>query len=306
MRSTYLAERVGLDKSSLSRYVNGNRNPTSKIQKKLAIALGVSDELFMVAQGQFPDKLYGILCLENPEKTLSTLRALSANIETKSKTLVEELARDVLFRYLQKIGRSEFKYPVDIRELLLKVYGLNIAEESFSRLEIPTRSRGNLCGLLIPEQAKIGNSFFNKLVLLNEDILKTFVNKHEVTRFTLAHEVYHKEMWDLEKKTKGQFPKSPPDNVYYCRTQDLPYKDNTKTETSANYFAGAILMPTKDVFMQVKNFQLPLDIMSHGKFLQDRYGVSKSALKLRLQQLGISYADGKKLHQQKQLVLFKE
>ena len=287
-----LEDKTGLDKSTLSRYVRGNRgrDVSHKKIKILANALGVSEDLFKIAQGQIPDEIYHTLCIKNPEATLTALRAIAAKSSKKPDQMVESLARDVLFRYWNSKKDREFQFPIDIKNLLIKVYGLNVIEESFARLEIPKPSKGKLCGILVPGHSQIGYGYFHNLVLLNSDVFNSYPNGRVVARFTMAHEAFHKEMWDLQQTIQSP-GETDIEEVVYCRVQDISYNDPMMTESKANHFAGALLMPSKDVFKEVNQLPKPVDLNRFGDLLQSRYGVSRSALKVRLRLLGVSFIE---------------
>jgi transcriptional regulator with XRE-family HTH domain len=300
-----LAERTGLDKSRLSRYLNGSRGiatPDAAI-KSMATALGVNEDLFRIAQGQIPDHLYSTLCIQYPEETLSFLRRLAAKVSIKAEKVIENLARDLLFRYFKIIGREKFIYPIDIRDILKRVYGLDVLEKSFTKLDISDPQDGRLCGILIPENAHIGNGFFNNIILLNSDLLNNYKNGWEVGRFTLAHEAFHREIWEFDHSFNDA-NQVQDKNVIYCRIRDVEDIDPNKMETKANYFAGALLMPGKDIMKEINEYPSPLDIKLYGNEIRSRYGVSLSALKVRLRILGLSFFERGKSANEHQLNLF--
>ena len=101
----------------------------------------------------------------------------------------------MLFRYLNQIGRGNFAYPIDVRNLLQRVYGIEVYESSFSGMDLP-KTKGDLCGLFVPGYAQLGSRHYSNAVLLNTDVLRRYETGREIGRFTMAHEAFHKELWD--------------------------------------------------------------------------------------------------------------
>ncbi len=263
--------------------MSGDRTPPDQVIEGIAHALGVSQEVLKIAQGQIPDRLHRLL-YDHADTTLSVLNRLAVRL-SKNAGHIEELARDVLFRYLNKIGRERFTYPIDVRDLLQGVYGLEVHESSFKGLELP-KTKGELCGLFIPGYAKVGNRHYSNAILLNSDVLRRYNTGREIGRFTLAHEAFHKEMWDSR-----EILSSSRKNVVYCRIKNIPVDEahDLRTERQANRFAGALLMPARHVRKEIEKYPSPLDLNAHGEALRSRYGVTISALKVRLRELDVGY-----------------
>jgi len=275
-----LAEKAKINESTLSRYLSGDRTPPEQEIQRIASALGVSEELFAVAQGQIPTRLRRILCYDNPHETLSVLTRLAVRQSKNIDNDIEELSRSVLFRYYNIVGK-EFGYPVDIRDLLRRVYGLEVQEESFSRLELG-RTIGEFCGLFIPGYTRMGERHFSNVVLLNKDVLAKYSSGPEIGRFTLAHEAFHKEMWDSREILSSNRK-----NVVFCRIKHVEHNEEQKAERQANHFAGALLMPAKSLRAALDKYPKPFDLKQHGEELRSLYGVTISALRVRLQRLRV-------------------
>ena len=304
-KQKHLVERTGLDKSRLSRYINGSRGAatTDEAIKQLASAFEVREDLFRIAQGQIPDQLYSTLCTQHPETTLSILEKLAISLTKRADTSIEDLSRDVLFRYLEAVGREFFSYPINIKDLLQKVYGLDVLERPFSELGIPDPPDGKLCGLFVPEYTRVGRGTFHNVVLLNTESLNRSKTGEEIGRFTMAHEAFHREMWDLHCVSGS--PVQPEEkSVVYCRIQDVEDTDPQKMEIKANHFAGALLMPAKDILKQVTRYPDPLDIDIYGHEIRSRYGVTISALRVRLRLLGVSFFESSEKVVGRQLKMF--
>jgi transcriptional regulator with XRE-family HTH domain len=280
-----LAEMAGIKESTLSKYISGDRTPPDQAIREIAHALGTSQEVLSIAQGRIPERLHRLL-YDHADATLSLLNRLAAKT-SREPDHIEELARSVLFRYLNEIGRGKFTYPVDVRTLLECVYGIEVHEASFNGMDLP-KTRGDLCGLLIPGYAQLGSQHYSNAVLLNRDVLGKYGQQRgrAIARFTMAHEAFHKEMWDSREMLSSSRR-----SVVYCRIRNIPADEDHdfRAERKANQFAGALLMPAKDVRRQLEKYPNPLDLTAHGEELRSRYDVTISALKVRLRELGVSF-----------------
>lgn len=278
-----LAQKTGINETTLSKYISGQRTPTEQVIESIARVLRVSPEVLKVAQGRIPERLQNTLC-DHADETLSVLIKLAAT-SSRNGEYIEQMARNVLFRYLTKIGREKFVYPIDVKNLLKTVYGLEVYEASFRGLDL-AKTGGELCGLFIPEYVKIGQRSFSNVVMLNSDVLKKYNTGREIGRFTMAHEAFHKEMWDSREILSPSKK-----NVVYCRIKNIPATElyDMRTERQANRFAGALLMPAKDFRFQIEKYPVPLNLAAAGEELRSRYGVTISALQVRLRELGISF-----------------
>lgn len=190
-----LAEKTGINETTLSKYISGDRTPPEQALETIAKSLNVSIEVLKIAQGQIPDRLHRLL-YDQADMTLSVLSKLAVQL-SKDPNHIEELARGVLFRYLKRIGRERFTYPINVMALLKHVYGLEVHEIPFKGMDLP-KTRGDLCGLFIPGYAQLGSRHYSNAILLNSDVLRKYGAKREreIGRFTMAHEAFHKEMWD--------------------------------------------------------------------------------------------------------------
>ena len=278
-----LAEKTKINETTLSKYISGDRTPPDQAIEAIAHALGVSQEVLKIAQGRIPDRLHRLL-YDHADAALSVLNKLAVQL-SKNGDHIEELARDVLFRYLQKIGRERFTYPIDVRNLLRCVYGLEVHESSFKGMDLP-KTKGDLCGLFIPGYAQLGGRHYSNAILLNDDVLRRYSTGREIGRFTMAHEAFHKEIWDSREILSTSRK-----NVVYCRIKNIPVDEDhdLRTERQANRFAGALLMPAKDVRKQIEKYSSPLDLRARGEVLRSWYGVTISALRVRLRELGVSF-----------------
>ena len=280
-----LAKKTGINETTLSKYLSEDRTPPEQALEAIAESLKVNIEVLKVAQGHIPERLHRLL-YDQPDMTLTVLSKLAVQL-SKDPNHIEELERGVLFRYLKEIGRVKFTYPIDVKGLLKCVYGLEVHEIPFKGMDLP-KTRGVLCGLFIPGYAQLGSRHYSNAILLNSDVLRRYgaSREREIGRFTMAHEAFHKEMWDSR-----EILASSRKNVVYCRIQNLPVDEDHdfRTERQANRFAGALLMPAKDVRKQIEKYSDPLDLRTHGEALRSRYGVTISALKVRLREVGVSF-----------------
>lgn len=281
-----LADLSNMTSTNLNKIIKGTRRPNSENIKNIARSFGEDIDFFHIAAGQIPSQLYSVLCKKSPETTLSILRGLAASLSEKGDERVEELSRDVLLRYLRIVGRQNFSYPLDVKDLVEKVYGLNVLKKSFHELKIHKTDDETLCGLLIPNSAEIGKGCFNNLILLNSDVLDKNRSAEEIGRFTIAHEAFHQEMWKINQVNKDSYHNTN-EEIIYCRIREI----RTKTESKANYFAGALLMPKKDLLKKIDKYPKPFDFTPNSNIFQKRYGVTKSAFRTRLMVLHESFIE---------------
>lgn len=125
-------------------------------------------------------------------------------------------------------------------------------------------------------------------VVLNEEHLDLFQAKPGLERFTKGHEighwVLHIDHGKLDHPSLFDLDEPEPAETIICRDGD-----DTWIERQANWFSAALLMP-KEQFLEVACTYDFRDWDARYE-LAERFGVSISALGVRLNRLGLSYVD---------------
>ena len=146
--------------------------------------------------------------------------------------------------------------PVDLNKILKKE-SIEVVEKNFVELELKVSKQ--ISGMLYIA----GNT---KLILVNEQDNKKRQN------FTIAHELGHYYLHG------GQNAK---DEVFVSFREDSNQK-----ETEANKFAAALLMSDDEV-----KDEYNLVIFPTVSYLADKFDVSKMAMRIKLEQMGLSYIE---------------
>lgn len=132
----------------------------------------------------------------------------------------------------------------------------------------------------------------SKRVVLNEKHVALFQEKPGLERFTKGHEIGH---WVLhiDQGVLNNLPLFDYDGNEGSKPEAIICRDGDDTwiERQANWFAAGLLMP-KDLFLRKAS---PLDLQRwQSRYeLAERFGVTISAVGVRLGQSGLSYVDEK-------------
>lgn len=204
---------------------------------------------------------------------------------------------------LEAFKRSPVSPPIEIELFAEGVLGLQILWEDIE--ELPGEV---VLGALQPE---------TRTIVLNQARAKLFEDKPGLERFTIGHECGH---WDLFGEAHSSenlelFPDangealelrstnagdvcviSPmindPELQSYLRARRLR-EDSPNQRSAVNRYAGALLMPASVLRAEVDRVG-PLDWQAlYG--IKDRYGVTISALCVRLAELRIASVRGKQI-----------
>jgi cytidyltransferase-like protein len=169
-------------------------------------------------------------------------------INTTHARLMERCTADILRDYEAATGRP-LSPPIPIFDIVRRLFALRCDVENL---------RGSLAdasGVLMPEKGWI---------ILNKRQPSTRLN------FSLAHELGH---WLIDCQ-----PSEPSRTVDYVAR--LRCNEHRMRERTANYFAGALLMPKHMLVKEISESYAPADPDESG--LARTFGVSESALKARL------------------------
>jgi hypothetical protein len=180
---------------------------------------------------------------------------------------VEERAASMLRRYGREAGR-QVTPPVEVDLIGEMLCGL--------RWEYDLIEDESTLAALYPE---------SQVVTLNELFADRFKEVSGFDRFTKGHEVGH---WVLHVDDLGD--SSPPLDAgtdgerVFCRDGSDDW-----TERQADWFAAGLLMPEPQLKEAVSGY----DSMSWTiiEKLSEQFDVSKEAMKVRLEQLGLAYVD---------------
>lgn len=143
--------------------------------------------------------------------------------------------------------------PVDV-ESICKRLGIKVLYVDFSEIEM--RVGKEIAGAI----QKVGSAY---TILVNED------DSDVRARFTIAHELghYFLHMKGNQKEIVTSFR-----------------RDRSPKETSANKFAAELLMPREMVRREYAKMVIPV-----SDSLAKKFEVSKSAMRVRLDSLGLNY-----------------
>jgi hypothetical protein len=211
---------------------------------------------------------------------------------------IEEIAEQRLREFEGKLGRP-LSIPVDIELFRDLVLGLSMLWENID--ELPG------------EEVLAGLRPADRLIVMNER--RKFELEHQAgrRRLTQGHEMGH---WDLfvdisKLDHPGLFADAAPSMFAFrsstggqvqimrtllsCETgRDIVRQINARADTpdearSVNRYAGAILMPRAIIIAEAKN----IDCTQWRNLyrLAERFGVSISALRVRLEQFNLVYVD---------------
>ena len=196
----------------------------------------------------------------------------------------------MLFRYLHRIGRERFTYPIDVDENPpeARLWPWGDTRVPFKGMEPADETKGVPCGLFIPGYAQLGSRHYSNAILLNSDVLRKYGAKGRGRSEDLP--------WPTRPSTKRcgipvKFSRPAGRMLYIVeyRTSQLMKITTSGRRGRHNRFAAALLMPARDVRKQIEKYPTPLDLRVHGEVLRSWYGVTISALKVRLRQLGVSF-----------------
>ncbi len=180
------------------------------------------------------------------------------------------VADNVLARFASEFSWSR-TMPIPIERIVERLYGITIEWHELG--EPPGTS---ILGALDPAAKKIA------LNTKHERLFSEVLGPYE---FTLGHELGH---WLFDADDPNQLNLLEAPIRRFCHSRDSPAmtKDQQGRETNANRFAAELLMPS-DLVSQVSEEDL---VARLGEYARD-WGVSRTALRIRLETLGI-LADG--------------
>lgn len=201
---------------------------------------------------------------------------------------MEDITQKILSQhgYDLKYDENNFR-QVPIDDIIEFYYRLDISWEPIDHLNPDTL----VMAAIFPTKRKI---------VMNDSCRELFEEKIGTMNFTMAHELGH---WVLhvEDKLNQQLSLSFKEDieVYYCRS----FSRKPPEEFQADMFAGCLMMPKTIIvplINQWKRINMQIGFPQLYK-LCNLFGVSISALKVRLHSLNLLFIDGKgEIHQSKE------
>lgn len=182
-----------------------------------------------------------------------------------------EAAGRVLVRHATRTG-LQVDLPVPIELIIEQTYGLEILWG-----HVPEPSGSLILGALAPRHRRI---------VLNERRQPLFERYMGPERFTLAHELGHW-IYDADNPAQLALGLEGGDQELYCHYRGSPElsEESRIREMNANKFAAHVLLP-EDLVRRAEIGEVLQDLPGTAM----RWQVSLTALRIRLQELGVSPA----------------
>lgn len=200
---------------------------------------------------------------------------------------MEEITEQILSEYGFPLTWEGKPAVVPIDEIIEFHYKLDISWESIDYMG----QDGLVMAAIIPTRRKI---------IMNDSCKELFEEKIGTLNFTMAHELGH---WVLhvEDKLNQQisFLFNDLNDAFYCRN----LSKKPPEEYQADMFAGSLLMPRPIIEPLIDDLKRSRKIISFPDLYRvcDVFGVSISALKVRLHYLNLLYIDvNGKIHKSKE------
>jgi len=200
---------------------------------------------------------------------------------------MENITEQILTQYGFPLTWEGKPSVVPIDEIIEFHYNLDISWEPIDHMG----QDGLVMAAIIPTKREI---------VMNDSCKELFKEKIGTMNFTMAHELGH---WVLHVEDKQNeqisFSFNDVNDVFYCRN----LSKKPPEEYQADMFAGSLLMPRPIIEPLIDNLKRSHEIITfpHLYNVCDVFGVSISALKVRLHTLNLLYIDGNgKIHKSKE------
>ena len=187
---------------------------------------------------------------------------------------MEIITEKILHDYGFHVTDQAMRVPIE--EIIEFHYDLNILWEKIDNFD----PHGLVMAAIIPSERRI---------IMNETHRDLFEDKIGTMNFTFAHELGH---WVLHaNEDEGQVALDITDSkVFYCRS----VSKKPPIEFQADQFAGCLLMPRKAVNAEIARMKSDGEIRFKQLYdLAERFGVSISALCVRLEKANLLFIDPK-------------
>ena len=190
------------------------------------------------------------------------------DVKYMSEPAIEAKAEELLRRYGARVGPIEAP-PVPIEFIVTEFLGF---ETRIENLDEP-----NTVAFIEPNL---------KMICLNEQ-KSDYLNRIG-PEFTWAHEIGHLELGHFEDDGRQLSLAIVDDDTRILHREPTGGR-RPRHEIQADFFAGCLLMPKRLLLREAKKLDL-LD-SSDIYLLKDRFNVSLTAMKIRLETLGLVYFD---------------
>lgn len=177
------------------------------------------------------------------------------------------LAGHILDRHARHTERP-VKLPVPIELIIEDTYDLQVM---WDQIDEPPDTK--ILGALLPQERRI---------LLNERHQEMFQRWVGPERFTLAHELAHW-VYDADDPNQLSLDLDDPPSERFCYSRESPrLAENLRIrEVNANKLASHILLPEQ--LLRAENIH---DVLGQLAPTAARWGVSRTTLRIRLEELG--------------------
>ena len=203
-----------------------------------------------------------------------------------SQPMLEARASRLLLEYVKRCGVCQVP-PVPVEDIAERFLDLGLLWD-----EVPEPPGCVVLAKIVPAQ---------RLIVFNEAHRDRYERTPNLERTTLAHEIGHWEL-HLERGTVTAdmpLPGSDHDDaLVYQRDPSTTNQD----EQNAHSFMGCLLMPKEEVIGAVR--ARPVRHLTDMYDLARLFGVTITALQIRLGRLGLAYVDSQgKVHESRQAAL---
>lgn len=188
---------------------------------------------------------------------------------------MESITMEILHDYGVNIDVVEESIPIPIEEIIEFHFDLSILWDNIDHLN----PQEKVMAAIFPNERKI---------VMNESQRELFEEKIGTMNFTFAHELGH---WVLHATDESQlsFELSENQKIFYCRSKSK----KPAVEFQADMFAGCLLMPRLIIVPLIQEIKDKKgDIQWADLYpIKDKFDVSITALRVRLEQLNLIYVD---------------
>lgn len=207
-----------------------------------------------------------------------------------SKGVLEERAYSLLRQYIEETGDSLDNPPIPVELIAERLLGL-----AFDWDDIPDTDISPTFGLINPA---------TKTIHMNNSRRNHFDQYPGVEQFTIAHEIghwvlhiYESEVIQLSCLSEIDFiERSAPQVSQYASLPRANQRDIR--EPQADIFASYLTMP-KYLVIAARN-GMDISTWQNIKDLARRFKVSKQAMTIRLEELGLIYVNGSSIYPSKE------
>jgi Zn-dependent peptidase ImmA (M78 family) len=188
---------------------------------------------------------------------------------------MESITLKILHDYGTDLNSVDNSIPIPIEEIIDFHFDLSILWEDIDYLN----PDDVVMAAIFPTERKI---------VMNESQRELFEEKIGTMNFTFAHELGH---WVLHASDETQlcFDLTGSQKVFYCRSR----AKKPAVEIQADMFAGSLLMPRPFIVTIIQEIRESKGSIQWTDLypIKDRFNVSISALRVRLEQLNLIYVD---------------